>query len=133
MRRNILKEVIKEKLLINKYNKKFIKNPRFLDCYLQNNQGIVFSGYCNNTKEFVRLIVNAEQNKYLLKTCKSYIGNIDYHILPDFDELDERLLHLQTIHKEIDVLNIDKDSPYYDFIEWAKLIIPREKHHQIQI
>lgn len=78
-----------------------------------------FYGFCEKTKEFVRLKVNLKKDEWNLMTSKENLAGITSFI-QDFDKFDKKVLHLQTIHSELDVKNLDKSSPYYDIVEKAK-------------
>jgi len=119
MKERIDERVTEKKASLEQEKKDAFKFSSYHQHDLPGNKGSQFIFPCEKTKEFVRIIVNPKKDKWQLITSKEDYGDI-FGFIPDFDELDNKILHLQTFHDDLDVKNLDIHSPYYEIIETVK-------------
>lgn len=119
MKERIDERVAEKKASLEQEKKDAFKFSSYHQHDLPGNKGSQFIFPCEKTKEFVRIIVNPKKDKWQLITCKEDYEDV-FGFIPDFDKLDEKLLHLQTYHDELDVKNLDISSPYYSIVETVK-------------
>lgn len=82
-------------------------------------EGCEYEWCCTERKEYVQLKVDLKKDQWILTTSKHKIGDLK-KLMSDFEEIDKRELHLLTYHDDLDVKNLDKSSPYYTIVKFAK-------------